>query len=93
MLDEDPVRRPRDAGGALATLEAFEQEMRREGLAPARVRLVSLPRWRIGLAALMVVVVAATVIGVWVARRDARIRWALQALPRITFDRYVGPVR
>ena len=84
MLDQDPVARPRDASEVLAALAGAQRELER-AIAPAaagarRSRI----GWR-GALALAVTggVIVAAVVG-WFARREARLRWALQeALPRV----------
>ncbi len=84
MLRKDPVERPRDAGEVLAALGSFEQELQRSQSAPALSGVSVAPRRharRRAVAALAGVAAFALVAGY--ARREVRVRWALQdALPR-----------
>jgi formylglycine-generating enzyme required for sulfatase activity len=82
MMDDDPVERPRGASEVLAALTAFGQELERAG--PVGAAAISSLRPQRILAAAAVVAIVAGGAGLWLVRRERRIRWAVgEALPRI----------
>jgi eukaryotic-like serine/threonine-protein kinase len=84
MLEPDPVRRPRDAGEVLTSLQRLDQELRRTTSAGGqpRVAVVARRRWPALLA--IAGAVGACALAAWVVHHEWRVRWALeQALPRI----------
>ncbi len=79
MLEEDPVKRPRDAGEVLAALFALERELRRAEPPdapgpprPRRARLRRRPSSRAGAAAVVAAIVAVLVIAVVAASPAVR---------------------
>jgi formylglycine-generating enzyme required for sulfatase activity/dienelactone hydrolase len=85
MLDEDPVKRPRDASEVLAALTAFATELDdSKSAAQPQTRAMQSPSPRsIGIVTLVAVVIAA--MGFWFVRRESRIRWAVgEALPQLS---------
>jgi formylglycine-generating enzyme required for sulfatase activity/dienelactone hydrolase len=84
MLERDPLRRPRDAGEVLASLQTFDRELRSSTAAgvPTHVSVAPRRRWRLPLA--IAVAIAACALVAWLAHRESRVRWALErALPQI----------
>jgi len=84
MLERDPVRRPRDAGEVLASLQSFDRELRRSTAAgvPTHVAVAARRRWRVPLA--IAVAIGACGLIAWLAHRESRVRWALEeGLPQI----------
>jgi formylglycine-generating enzyme required for sulfatase activity len=83
MLDQEPVRRPRDAGVVLEALRSFEEELQRSGRAGPAVRTSPRTRWSRRLA-IVAAVVGACALVAWLIHRESRIRWAVAvALPQV----------